>query len=111
MARKFMSLIIAASIAVTGLSAAPAQASDRDLARALAAIAGVAIIGAVIHDNNKSKRRVIQHHQPRQKFYGHAPRARAYDRPHRAERRSYRKGFRNGYGQRHYSARPHRRGH
>lgn len=130
MARKFISLIIAASIAVTGLTAAPAQASDRDLARALAAIAGVAIIGAAIHENKKSKRRAAQrqyyqpqYYQPKRKHYAQ-PGQRALDRAYRQgvsdhrnlvrerrhERRSERRAHRRGYDQDQYSARPYRRG-
>jgi len=136
MSRKFISLIVAASIAVTGLTAAPAQANERDLARALATIAGVAIVGVAINEASKKKRRAAQrrfhqqpqfHQQPKYhakrkhgKKHGkkHA-RQRAHDRAYRQdlndhrshvrERRSERRGHQGGRGgQEYYSARPQR---
>lgn len=57
MYRKFISTIIAASVALTAFGAAPAFADrDDDLARALAAILGVAVIGSVINDHKKKKK-------------------------------------------------------
>lgn len=50
MHRKFIALIIAAGIAVTGLSAAPARA-DEDVAKVLAGLAMLAIIGKAISDS------------------------------------------------------------
>ena len=92
MSRKFMTLIMAASLAVTGLSSAPAQASDRDLAVALAAVAGVAVIGAAIHDSKKNKRRAAAHTHARP-VYG------AHHRGHVAQRHKYRPApaYRHGY--------------
>ncbi|WP_324753015.1 hypothetical protein [Roseovarius sp. Pro17] len=84
MSRKFISLIVAASIAVTGMTAAPAQAaSDRDLARALAAIAGVVIVGAVIQEARKDKRQVAPRYYNNNAY-------RTY-RPYRAEPKHVRK--------------------
>lgn len=54
MHRKFIATIVAAALAVTALGSAPARADD-DLLRGLAAIAGIAIVGKVIHDRNKRK--------------------------------------------------------
>ncbi|WP_138935671.1 hypothetical protein [Roseovarius arcticus] len=120
MSGKFISFIVAASIAVTGMTAAPAQASDRDLARALAAIAGVAIIGAAVHDSRKDKRHAAPSRYRSKKSYRAAPR-RAYQQPYAyqqrrpAVERAYRQGVRDqrrverrhGHGQqRGYSARP-----
>ena len=51
--RKFIALVAGLSIAITGLSAVPAAADQDDTARALAAILGLAIVGAVIHDSRK----------------------------------------------------------
>jgi hypothetical protein len=134
MSRKFISLIIAASIAVTGMTAAPAQAGERDLARALAAIAGIAIAGAVIHDARKDKGYVAQRqyrpqyrpqYQPQRKHAYKSKRKHAYQPRHPAAERAYRQGFRDhrrvvrerraerhhGYGgQERYSARPYGRG-
>jgi len=50
MHRKFIALIITATIAITGFSAAPARADADDLAKALAGIAALAIIGKASHD-------------------------------------------------------------
>ncbi|MFW8635878.1 hypothetical protein [Cribrihabitans pelagius] len=47
--RKFIALILAASIAITGFSSAPARA-DEDVAKVLAGLALLGIIGAVIND-------------------------------------------------------------
>ncbi|MGZ2255841.1 hypothetical protein [Roseobacter sp. A03A-229] len=54
MHRKFIVTIVAAALAVTAIGTAPARADD-DALRALAAIAGLAIVGKVIHDRNKRK--------------------------------------------------------
>lgn len=61
--RKFISLIAGASILITGFAAAPARAGDDDVARALAAIVGIAIIGAAINDSRRDDRTqpVIRH--------------------------------------------------
>lgn len=61
MYRRFIATIAAASIAITAIGAVPAHAGDRDTVRALAAILGVAVVGKIIHDNNKKKR---ANHQP-----------------------------------------------
>ncbi len=127
MARKFISFIIAASVAVTGLTAAPAQAGDRDLARALAAIAGVAIVGAVINESRKDNRYAAprqyyqpqrQYYQPQRQYYQpqrqyYQPKRKYYQQPrHRKVERAYRHGQyqrrvqHRGYGQQRYSARP-----
>ena len=50
MHRKFIALIIATAIAVTGMSALPARA-DNDAARFLAGLAAIALIGAAIESN------------------------------------------------------------
>lgn len=55
MHRKFIATIVAAALAVTAIGSAPARA-DEDVLRALAAIAGIAIVGKVIHDRNERKR-------------------------------------------------------
>lgn len=57
MYRTFISTIAAAAIALTAFGATPAFADrDRDLARALTAILGVAVIGTIIHDKKKKDR-------------------------------------------------------
>ncbi|MFK7878649.1 hypothetical protein [Roseobacter sp.] len=54
MSRKFITTIVAVALAVTAFGRAPARADD-NLIGALAAIAGIAIVGKVIHDHNKKK--------------------------------------------------------
>lgn len=61
--RHFIALVVISAIAITGFSAAPARAGQDDLNKALAALAGLALLGAVIHhardDDKKERRRVI----------------------------------------------------
>ncbi|MGB3246940.1 MAG: hypothetical protein WBB25_20580 [Sulfitobacter sp.] len=65
MYRKFIGTIAAAAIAITALGAAPARADQDDVSRALAALLGVAVIGAIIHDNKRDDRAdQRQHRQP-----------------------------------------------
>jgi hypothetical protein len=47
---KFIGAIAGLSILITSFAAAPARAGDDDVARALAALVGIAIIGAAIND-------------------------------------------------------------
>ena len=54
--KRFIATIAAAAIAVTGISAAPARAGDDDAAAAIAALLGLAVIGAVIADKRKDKK-------------------------------------------------------
>ncbi len=89
MHRKFIAAIAAASIFITGISAAPVRAGDDDVARALAAIVGLAIVGAAINearDDRKKKasvtrKKVHKHHQVKKPHHIH-PRPL----PHRARR-------------------------
>ncbi len=46
--RKFIAIILGLSVAIAGLSAAPARAGDRDLLKILGGVAAVAIIGSAI---------------------------------------------------------------
>jgi len=55
MHRKFITLIVAVAIAVTGFSA-PARAGNKDFAKTLAGLAALAIIGAAIHDSRANAR-------------------------------------------------------
>tara|TARA_R110002049_G_scaffold44333_5_gene130041 strand:- start:91967 stop:92476 length:510 start_codon:yes stop_codon:yes gene_type:complete len=57
MYRKVIATIAAASIALTALGSVPAYAGDKDVARALAAILGVAVVGKIIHDKKKDRER------------------------------------------------------
>lgn len=56
MHRKFIATVVATSILFTGFAAAPARANQEDVGRALAALIGIAIVGAVIHDSDKDKK-------------------------------------------------------
>jgi hypothetical protein len=81
MYRRFIATVAAASIAITAIGTAPARADDRDVARALAAILGVAVVGKIIHDNKKDKRREVTRHQPAPVYQ--APRQRTHKQVHR----------------------------
>lgn len=76
MYRRFIATVAAASIAITALGTAPARAENHDLERALAAILGIAVLGAIINDNKKDDY-VVQQHRPR---HAHNPRPR-YQQP------------------------------
>ena len=56
MYRKFIATIAAASIALTALGASPAFAGEKETARAIAAILGLAVVGKLIHDKNERKK-------------------------------------------------------
>jgi len=58
MSRKFISIVLAASVAVTAISAPQAQAGNRELKRFLAGVAAIAVIGAIA--NESSNRRTQQ---------------------------------------------------
>ncbi|QBF33830.1 hypothetical protein [Thalassococcus sp. S3] len=65
MHRYFIAAIVTATLAVTSLSASPARADGEDIAKALAGIAVLAIIGKAIKDN-RDDRHVTRHtHQPK----------------------------------------------
>jgi hypothetical protein len=61
--RHFIATVAISAVAITGFSAAPARAGQDDLNKALAALAGLAVLGVVIHhvrdDDKKERRRVI----------------------------------------------------
>lgn len=129
--RSFISIILAAAIAITGMTAAPAQARDRDdIAKWIAGAAALAIIGSAIAENrrddsvtryrgydnnfrhyNKNKR-YSHGHKKHYKNYG---RNRAYELPSKCVRkvRSH-YGEIYGYGRRcmlnnysHFNSLPH----
>ncbi|WP_390911466.1 hypothetical protein [Pseudosulfitobacter sp. SM2401] len=77
MHKKFIATIAAASILITGFAAAPAYAGNDDAKRALAALLGVAIIGAVIHDARKDEKSRV--HRPQVQPH---KRPKANKRPH-----------------------------
>lgn len=53
MHRTFITTVLAAAIAITGLGVAPAQAGDKDLARFLVGVATIGIIAAAIEDGKR----------------------------------------------------------
>lgn len=61
--KRFIATIAAAAVAITGFTSAPARAGDDEAAAAIAALLGLAVIGAVIADKRKDKkeRRVVTH--------------------------------------------------
>lgn len=61
--RKFISLILAAALAVTGMTAAPVQASDRDVAKWVAGAVATGLIGAAIADKRRDDRAVTRHQE------------------------------------------------
>ncbi len=69
---KVIAGIVTLSILITASSAAPARADQDDVGRALAAILGLAIVGAVIADSKKDKReKVVVHPQPKRHVKKH----------------------------------------
>lgn len=64
MYRRFIATVAAASIAITAFGAAPARADDKDLAKALAAILGIAVVGKIIHDNRKEREQAATRNHP-----------------------------------------------
>lgn len=67
--RQFIATIAAVAIAITGFSAVPARAGNDDLGKALAALAGLAVLGVVIKNARDDDKR--QSHPPRNDVYGH----------------------------------------
>lgn len=53
--RKFIAFVLCLSLAITGFSAAPARAGD-DVAKVLAGLAALAIIGAAINDRRDERK-------------------------------------------------------
>ena len=60
MHRTFITSVVAAAIAITGLSATPARAADgSDVARFLAGLAALAIVGAAIRESRDRDKQVV----------------------------------------------------
>lgn len=55
--KTFIATVAAVAIAITGLTAAPARAGDNERAAALAAILGLALVGAVLADRKSDKKK------------------------------------------------------
>lgn len=69
MTRRFIGIVIGAAVAVTAIGNAPARADD-DVARALAAIVGLAIVGSVINNrlDDNNNRAVTRRYEGRDIF-------------------------------------------
>ena len=61
MHRRFIALVVTATLVITGATASSARADDYDAARIIAGIAALAIIGKAINDRNDRKDTVQQH--------------------------------------------------
>lgn len=77
--RKFIAMIVAASIAITGFSAAPARA-DEDVAKFIAGMALLGILGAAINDARKDDRGHVTRTYKPPHNHGHAPRHHTHNR-------------------------------
>ncbi len=71
MHRYFIAAVVTLTVLITGFSAAPARANNTDdLAKVLAGIAALAIVGKVIHDRRDKKKKQVIHtpqvHKPHQ---------------------------------------------
>lgn len=84
--RTFIAGVLALSVAITGLNAAPARADAEDIAKILAGVAVLGIIGAAINDRKHDRRdaqREGHHGQPIPQPYPRPlpPQVRRYDLP------------------------------
>lgn len=70
--RKFIAFIAAASIAITGFSAAPARA-DEDVAKFIAGLALLGILGAAINNSRKDDHAAARPQYPYQPHQPHHP--------------------------------------
>ena len=73
MHRKFIAGITAASLLLTALGAAPAAADRYKTERALAALLGLAVVGAIVHENRKDKDKAPHVSKPRPKTVHNTP--------------------------------------
>lgn len=61
MSRKFIATVLAASLAITSVSAVPARADGDDLVKFLAGATALVIIGNALDDNKKDRRTVTRY--------------------------------------------------
>lgn len=99
MHRKFITLIVAAAVAVTGISASQARAADtRDI---LGGLAAIAIVGAAIHHYSQKDRKdhAQQVTRPHQRYYS-APKHKhhAKKKHHRHKKHHARKKHKSFHG-------------
>lgn len=100
MSRKFIASVLAASLAITSISAAPARADGDDLMKFLAGATALVIIGKALDSDRKRTREVSRHDRDRWHDHGRygrdAPPHVYFDRRHdpratRDAKRRYRK--------------------
>lgn len=72
MSRKFIATILAASLAITTVAAAPARADNDDLARFLVGTTALFIIGSALSDNNRQGAQT-RNNNPTPPSRGHTP--------------------------------------
>ena len=73
--KTFIATVAAAAIAITGIGAAPARAGNDEVGAALAALLGLAIVGAVIKEKRDDRKARSQVHVPQPRVQpGHPPR-------------------------------------
>lgn len=116
MSRKFISGILAASIAISTLSAVPARADERDAMRAVAGITALFILGKAIENSRRDRETVTRQTGPsreevlRRQREEERARAREREREEERARRERERGYGHGgayYGGRH-DDRPHK---
>ena len=82
MSRKFIAAVALSALMAASFGAAPARADDRDTIRAIAGIGALLLLGKVIHDNKKDRRKEQVYHNNRPAKLGHG-----YQRPHHVKPR------------------------
>lgn len=104
MHKKFIGLILAASITVTGFTAAPARADDAT-AQAIVGLLGLALMATALDNGDHKKKKKVYVGQPREKVYKHKPQHREVI--HRDSRRGHDYGRRDhGRSSRHAATLP-----
>jgi len=68
---RLVMIVTAATIAMTSLTAVPVYADNDRGANAAAAILGLAVIGAIIADDDDHKHKKVHRHVPQRKVYKH----------------------------------------
>ncbi len=95
--RKFIATILAASIAITGFTAAPAQADSNDYVKVIAGIAALAIIGSAIADKDDDDHKVSRKHYNTYNYYGEPHYKKKYKKSHKRKNKHYSKKHKKSY--------------
>ena len=72
MTRKFIAAVVGAALAITAVGSSPVRA-DQDLVRALAVIAGIAIVGKVIEDRIEDNDNRVSRNRYDDRYYDVRP--------------------------------------